>query len=106
DNEEGVVVEIGVEMRASVLVGREQPAIAPQLAAHEIEGAARGVDPVLSAEDAPGVRHAADGERVPRNQDLLVATRTDALPARFEQFLLCRISRARDAQVPMPVFEV
>jgi hypothetical protein len=39
--QERVVVEVGVEVRAAVLVGREQLAVLPQRAADELERAAR-----------------------------------------------------------------
>src|SRR5260221_188806 len=56
------------------------------------------------------MRHAADGERIPGNEDLLVAARADTLFACFEQFLLrgfdWQMSGPSDAQMPMPVFEV
>src|SRR6185436_7829683 len=105
-DEERVVVEIGVEVGAPILVGREQPVVAPQLFAQEFESAPRGRDPVLPAEYPPGVRHATDGERIPGNEDLLVAPGTNALFTRGEKFLLRGLARAGDPQVPVAILEV
>src|SRR6266850_4460039 len=107
-----VVVQVSVEVRASVLVRGKQLAAAPHAVTDELERLSRGSDPFGPAEHAAGVRHAADGERVPGDEHLLVAPRPHALLARreelgarrFHQGLLLRW--ASDAQVPVPLFEV
>src|SRR5262245_54130500 len=58
------------------------------------------------------MRHAADGERVPRHEDLLVTTRPDSLLAGCEELFFSRIQkrvigyRSGHPQMPMPVLEV
>src|SRR5581483_2050623 len=101
-------------MRPPVLVRGTQASVAPHLSAQESERAARGRLPVRPAEPARGARHAADRERVPRREDLLVASRAHAPLARGEKLvarrgearLASRLERPGDAQVPRAVLEV
>ncbi len=101
-------------MRASILVRGEQPPVAPHAGANELERAARRRRPLGPAEHAPGVRHAADRERVPRHQHFFVAARAHSLFARGKQFspgviderLGARLEGARRVQVPVPVLEI
>src|SRR5580698_458179 len=66
----GVVIEVRVQMRAAVLVGRKQPAVAPQSIANEIEGARGGECEILAPEGARRDREVADHERIPGGQYL------------------------------------
>ena len=77
----GVIVEIGVQVGVAVLAGRQQAAALPQFLPDEIQRAACRGEPVVAPEDAAGVGHALDHEGVPACQDLVVASRADALPA-------------------------
>src|SRR2546429_2248255 len=83
--EEHVVVEIGVEVRTALHVGREQPPVAPQPRADEIERSGRCGHDLIVREGARGYRHAADHERVPGGQDLLIARRAYTLRANAEE---------------------
>ena len=60
-----VVVQIRVQMRAAILVGGQQAAVAPQTAADEIERPARGLGEILSGQDPGSNRHSADHQAVP-----------------------------------------
>ena len=122
--EERVVVEIGRETRAAVLVRGLETPVLPQLRADEIDGARRGCGEVRPVEHARGARHAGDHQAVPRHQQLLVAARPDALLACREQLAARgfeRLARAfgveaqrrcglvgllGDVEVPVLAFEV
>ena len=80
-----VIIEVGVEMRAPVHVGRQQSPVAPQVAADEVERARGGGCELRARQRARGDRQAADHERVPRGEDLLIARRAHALRADREQ---------------------
>ena len=87
----GVVVEIGVEMRDAILGGGQQPAasIGPvrhRLRAHELERAFRRRREFRLVEHARGDRQAADGERVPAAEHLVVEAGPHALAADRQQF--------------------
>ena len=69
-DQEGIVVEVCIEVGPAVLVGRREAPIAPHRGADELERAPRQADPGAVAENAAGMRHATDRERVPRNEDL------------------------------------
>src|SRR5436190_19877006 len=62
-DKERVVVEIGVEMRAPVLISGEELAVVPHAAADDFERAARRSDPFRAVTHAPSVRRAAIGVR-------------------------------------------
>src|SRR5438105_4522486 len=83
--EEHVVVKIGVEVRTALHVGREEPPVAPKPRADEIERSGRCGHELIVREGAPGYRHAADHERVPGGQDLLIARRAYTLRANAEE---------------------
>ena len=109
-----MIVEIGVQVRAAVLVCREQTPLLPQRAADEIDGMSRGVGEIRPMQHAGGDRESADRERVPRGQDLLVSTGPDAQRPRGEELcagrfdqrgrraarLVRSLERAAHAQVP------
>src|SRR6185437_9566186 len=77
--EECVVIEICVQMCAAVIVGREEPAIAPERTADEPERALRGRRQVVAAERPRCDGHASDHQAVPGSEDLVVASRTDSV---------------------------
>src|SRR5262249_34883440 len=83
--EEGVVVEIGREACAPVLVRREQSTVLPECAADEVEcvGCAGGETRPRDRTRRNG--EAADCEPVPGSEDLLVASRPDAPVANLEE---------------------
>ena len=111
-DEECVIVEIGVEVRTAVLAGGKQAAVLPHPGADERERALGGLHPFRLAEDAAGARHAADHQRVPGHEDLLVAPRADALFARGERLGARRSKQplirgfAHHREVPVLVLEV
>ena len=115
-DEERVVVEVRIEVGAAVLIGCEKAAVLPHGCMDEVERAARGGDPLIVAEHPAGARHAADHERVPRHQDLLVTARPHALFARGKSFRARRckprgrrrgvVRLARHDQVPVLALEV
>ena len=112
--QERVIVEIGIEVRAAVLVGRKQPAALPHARTNEIERTPGGRDPILATEYPAGVRHAADRKRIPGHQHLVIAARTNAplarskelVPRRFDQRLGRRRQAIGETQMPVLAFEV
>ena len=78
-------------MRASVLAGCQQAAVLPQGVPDEIHGTFGRVDPVPAVQQAPGNRHAADHQSVPRGEYLVIAAGTDALFAGGEQLTAGRV---------------
>ena len=123
-DEKGVVVEVGGEAGAPVLVGGTQAAVLPQVFPEEVERAPRGFHEARLRQDAPRHRHPLDHERVPRGQHLVVAPRPDALRPDREQggagtledpldFRHARVEAPgkffefrEHVQMPVPAFEV
>ncbi len=88
--QESVVVEIGVEVRAFALPRGEEPAIAPRGAPQRVGGRDREVGPARLVQRARGARESGNGERVPRRQDLVVEAGSNPGRARGEQRRLRR----------------
>ena len=71
--QERVVLEVGVEVGAALVVrAQEPPAVVAQVAQHELGGSDRGVAVVRLAEHGAGVGQRGDHQRVPRRQPLVV----------------------------------
>ena len=85
--QKSVVIEIGVEMGAAVLAGSEQALVTPHRRTNKRQGPARRSQPVGAAEHARGARHAGDHQRVPADEDLVVAARPHPPRPRGAQFL-------------------
>ena len=98
--EKRIVVEIGIQMRAAVLVRCEQPPLLPQRAVDEIDGVSRGVGEIRTMQDAGGDRESADHERVPRGQDLFIAAGPDAQRAYGQQLRAGRVDERCARPVP------
>ena len=91
-----VVVQVRIQMGAALHGGCQQPAIPPQGGADEIEGARRGCRQLLAGQGPRRYRHAADHERVPRGEDLVIARRTHARRAHREQLRARRCDERGD----------
>ena len=114
-----VIVEIRVQMRAAVVVGRKQPAFAPQRAAHELERPPGGIRQIITAERPRRHGQTADHQAVPGSENLVIPSGTDPALAYAQQLLSrraqCRfdsvgrtaergryvLDRAENVQVPM-----
>ncbi len=81
-----VVVQVGVQVRVAVLVGRQQPAVAPQVAPDKVQRTLSGVQAIGAIQHPGGAGHALDHQRVPGCQDLLVPPRSHAPLPRRQQF--------------------
>src|SRR5579863_7888108 len=110
-------------MRAAVVVGGEQPAVAPERMAHEVECPPRGLRELVAAERPRRNRHAANHQAIPRGENLVIPSGTYPFAAQAQQLLArrgqCRLDtlartleragdvlhRAEDMQVP-PALEV
>src|SRR5580698_9249254 len=64
-DEKRVVIEIGRQVSAAILVSREQPAVAPQMMPDEIHGSRRRRAQLRAFEHARGDRQSLDHERIP-----------------------------------------
>ena len=123
--QEGVVVEVGVEMRAAVLVRARAAAVLPHRGADEVERAARRVEPVGAAERARGARHAARSSarsssrapsrrgraaracRAPRTACArAVSSSSGTRPRRGRARAATSRSGSRDDEMPVPALEV
>src|SRR5208283_4696567 len=111
-------------MRAALLVGCKQPALAPQRGAEEIGRALRRGQPCGLVECPRGTRECAYHQRVPGSEDLVVAGGMDALLACGKELGPCLLEprlggvkwytqpacdvgeRQGNAQVPRHVLEV
>ena len=81
-----MVLEVGVEPRAAVLVGAQEPTVGvPQVAEDELGARDRRLDVVRAAQHGAGVGQRGDGERVPGGQPLVVEAGADAALARLPQ---------------------
>ena len=117
-DEERVVVEIRIQVRAAVLVGGKQPSVLPHRVVDESQRPPRRVDPFAFFQYAAGAGHAAHHERIPGHQHLFVAAGPDALfpgsehpgARRSDQricgFALGQPRFAREYEVPVLVFEI
>ena len=82
--QEGVVLEVGVEAGVAVLVGAQQAAVVVAQRVEDELGAAAGrVEVVLAAEHGAGLGQGGDRQRVPGGQALVVEPRPDPLGARL-----------------------
>ncbi len=82
--QEGMVVEISGEFRLAVLVAGQQPTVLYEIRADEVDGTGGGVDQLRAIQRPAGNGQAADGQRVPRRQLLLIPRGGHALRAPFE----------------------
>ena len=74
-----VVLEVGGEVRAAVLVGAQQPAaLVAEVPPYELGAGHRGVEVVLARDRAARLREGADHQRVPRAQPLVVLAGPDS----------------------------
>ncbi len=72
-------------MSLAVLVGRQQPAVAPERVAYEVERARGGLCELIPAQRPGGDCHAANHQPIPGGQDFLVTPRPDARAANLQQ---------------------
>ena len=79
--QERVVVEIGRESRAAILVNGEQAAVSEKCLANEVDSGRCSIEQVLTLQRLPRNRESADGERIPRGELFLVASGRYALAA-------------------------
>ncbi len=76
--QERVVVEVGVEARAPILPGRQQPVVDDEPVADEVHAGGCRIGEFRSLQPDGGDRQPANHQRVPARQDLVVAPRPDA----------------------------
>ena len=89
--QEGVVIEIRGQVRAAILVSREQAAVAPQIVMHEVNGGAGGHGQLRPPQHARRNRQSLDHERIPGREDFLIARRPHSQIARFQQLRARRL---------------
>ena len=90
--QEGVVLEVGVEPRLAVLEGAQQAApVVAQLAEDELGALARRLQVVVALEDRAGLGESGDRQRVPRGEALVVEPRADTPFAGLEQRPSCGV---------------
>ena len=84
--QEGVVLQVCVELRLAVLVGAQEAAFGvAQGAQHELGAAARRVKVVLASQHRAGLGQGGDHQRVPGGEALVVEARPDPLRARLAE---------------------
>ena len=82
--QEGVVLEVGVEAGVAVLVGAQQvPVLVAQRVEDELRAPPRGGEVVLAAEDRARLGEGADRQGVPGGEALVVELRPDAIGTRL-----------------------
>ena len=85
-DQEGIIVEVGVEVGATVLVTGQQASVFPESGTDEIEGALGRDNEIRSLEQSSGAGHALDHEPVPGGQHLVVTPRSYTSISGGEQF--------------------
>ena len=83
--QEGVVVEVGRQLRLAVFAAAQQHPVAQHVLAQKGDGVAHGPHRLIITKRAGGINHAGEHQAVPGGQDFLVAERLDALLAHREQ---------------------
>ena len=122
--QEGVVVEIGVQPRLAVLGAGKQAPVAPHIPMQEIDRILGRIDPVGTRHHPPGMRQPGDHQGIPAGELLVVAPGTHARLACGKQLGACvrqprrggfagqaqlgrdPAQRARQNGVPMRVLEI
>ena len=123
-DQERVVVQIGIQMGTTVLVCCQQICAVVHTPGNERGATPRRIEPVSAPENARRARHPADHQRIPTDQNFVVATGPDTpladgeqLASRAVEYLLClnrihpetsryRIDRLKYVQMPVTLLEV